>query len=181
MKLLEILNMMNILASMVYTFLIKKTGSGARAASKVGVSANEKLTEELHKPVMKKSKRIRVYTRFKDDICAADSAEMGSLSSKNRNVKYSLFVIDVFTKYAWVKPLKDKKDKRVLNAFIEIVKETNRKPNKLWFDQGREFYNKFMQEWLDNNDILMYSTNNEGKSAIAERFIKTLKAKIYKK
>ena len=102
MKLLEILNMMNILASMVYTFLIKKTGSGARAASKVGVSANEKLTEELHKPVMKKSKRIRVYTRFKDDICAADSAEMGSLSSKNRNVKYSLFVIDVFTKYAWL-------------------------------------------------------------------------------
>ena len=106
---------------------------------------------------------------------------MESLSSKNKNVKYLLCVIDVFTKYAWVKPLKDKKGKTVLNAFIEIVNESNRKPNKLWVDQGREFYNKLMQEWLDNNDILMYSTHNEGKSVISERFIKALKAKIYKK
>ena len=85
-----------------------------------------------------------------------------------------------FPKYTWVKPLKDKKGKTVLHAFIEIVNESNRKPNKLWVDQGREFYNKLMQEWLDNN-ILMYSTHNEGKSVIAERFIKTLKSKIYKK
>ena len=64
---------------------------------------------------------------------------------------------------------------------MEIVNESNRKPNKLWADQGREFYNKLMQEWLNNNDILMYSTHNEGKSVIAERFIKTLKSTIYKK
>ena len=82
----------------------------------------------------------------------------------------------VFTKYAWVKPLKNKEDKAVLNAFIEIVNEPNRKPNKLWVDQEREFYNKIVQEWLDNNDILMYSTHNEGKSVFAERFVKTLKA-----
>ena len=80
---------------------------------------------------------------------------MGSLSSKNKNVKYLLCVKDVFTKYSWVKTLKNKKDKTVLNAFIEIVNESNRKPNKLWVDQGREFYNKRMQEWLDNNDFLM--------------------------
>ena len=79
---------------------------------------------------------------------------MGSLSSKNRNVKYFLCVIDLFTKYAWITPLKEKKGKTVLNAFIEIVNESNRKPNKLWVDQGREFYNKLMQEWLDNNNIL---------------------------
>ena len=71
---------------------------------------------------------------------------MGSLSSKNKNFKYLLCVIDVFTKYSWVKPLKDKKGKTVLNAFIEIVNESNRKPNKLWIDQGREFYNKLIQE-----------------------------------
>ena len=82
----------------------------------------------------------------------------------------------VFTKYAWVKPLKNKEGKAVLNAFIEIVNEPNRKPNKLWVDQEREFYNKIMQEWLDNNDILMYSTHNEGKSVFAERFVKILKA-----
>ena len=80
-----------------------------------------------------------------------------------------------------VKPLKDKKDKIDLNAFINIVNESNRKQNNLWIDQRREFYNKRMQEWLDNNDILMYLTDNEGTSVIAERFIKTLKAKFYEK
>ena len=64
---------------------------------------------------------------------------MGSLSSKNKNVRYLLCVIDVFTKYAWVKSLKDKISKTILNAFIEIVNESNRKPNKLWVDQGRDF------------------------------------------
>ena len=93
---------------------------------------------------------------------------MESLPSKNKNVKYLFHVIDVFTKYAWVKHLKDKKGKTVLNAFIEIVNKSNHRPNKLWVDQGRKFY-KLMQEWLDNNDILMYSTHNEGKSVIAER------------
>ena len=83
--------------------------------------------------------------------------------------------------HAWVKPLKDNKGKTDLNAIIEIVNESNCKPNKLWVDQGREFYNKLMQEWLDNNDILVYSTHYEGKSVIAEKFIKTLKAKIYLK
>ena len=55
---------------------------------------------------------------------------MGSLSSKNKGIKYLLCIIDVFTKYAWVKPLKDKNDKTVLNAFMEILKESNCKPNK---------------------------------------------------
>ena len=85
------------------------------------------------------------------------------------------YVINVFTKYAWVKHLKDKKCKTVLNAFMEIVIEANLKLNKLWVDQGKEFCNKPVQERLDSNDILMYSTHNEGKSAIAEKFIKTLK------
>ena len=106
---------------------------------------------------------------------------MESLSSKNKNVKYLLCFIDVLTKYAGVKPLKDKKSKTVLNAFIEIVSDINHKPDKLWVNQGREFFNKLMQEWLENNDILMYSTHNEGKSVIAKRFIKILKAKIYNK
>ena len=106
---------------------------------------------------------------------------MESLSTKNRSVKYFLCVIDVFTRYAWIKSLKEKKGKTVLNAFIKIVNESNRKPNKLWVDQGREFYNKLMQEWLDNNDILLYLTHNEVKSVIGKRFTRTLKAKIYKK
>ena len=106
---------------------------------------------------------------------------MGLLSSENKNVKYLLWVTDILTKYAWVKPLKDKKSKTVLNAFIEIVNESNQKPNKLWVNQGREFYNKLMQEWLGNNNILMYCTHNEGKSVITKRFTKALKVKTYKK
>ena len=105
---------------------------------------------------------------------------MKSLSSKNKKINY-LCAIDVSTKYAWFKHLKYKKGKTVLNTFIEIVNESNRKPIKLWVDQGREFYNKRMQEWWGNNNILMYLTNNEDKWVIAERFIDILKSKLYKK
>ena len=123
---------------MVYKFFDKKTGSRA--------SVNAQLAEELQKPVIKKFERRKVYARFKDNIWAADLAEMGSLSSKNKNVKYFLFVIDVFIKYAWVKPLKDKEGNTALNAFIEIANESNRKPNKLRADQGKEFYNTLIQD-----------------------------------
>ena len=140
----------------------------------------KKLAQKLHKPVIKKYKKRKVNWRFKDNIWAADLAEKGSLSSQNKSFNYLLSVIDIFTKYTWVKTLKDKTGKTVLNAFIEIVNDSNHKPSKLWVDQGRELYNQLMQEWLDNN-ILMRSAYNEGKTVIAERFIKTLKAKIYKK
>ena len=100
-------------------------------ASQVGVIVDEQLGEELHKPVIKKFKKRKAYGAFKDNIWATYLAEMGSLSSKHQNVRYLLCVIDVFTKYAWIKSLKDKKDKTVLNAFIEILSESNRKPNKL--------------------------------------------------
>ena len=104
----------------------------------------------------------------------------GIIVFKEKNLKYLLCVIDIFTKYAWFKPTKDRKGKTFLNAFIEILNESNHKLNKLWVEQGREFYNELMQEWLDSNDILMFYTHNEGKSVIVERFIKTLKAKSYK-
>ena len=84
---------------MFYKLFDKKTGSRAIATSKVGVSVNEQLAEELHKPVTKKFKRRNVDARFKENICAADFAEMGSLCSKNKNVKYLLCVKDVFAKY----------------------------------------------------------------------------------
>ena len=139
------------------------------------------IAEELHKPVIKKLKRRKVYPRLKDNIWAADLAKMGSFSSENKNVKCLLCVIEVFTKYAWVKPLKDTQNNTILNAFINIVNKSNCKPNKLWIHQGREFYHKLIEEWLNNNNILMYSTHHEGKSVIAKSFIKTLKAKINKK
>ena len=90
-------------------FREKKAGSEAIATSNGGISVNQQLAWKLHKPVIKKFKRRKVYARFKDNISAEYLAEMELISSKNKNVKYLLCLIDVFTKYAWVKPLKDKK------------------------------------------------------------------------
>ena len=87
--------------------------------------------------------------------------------------------IDLFSKYAWVVPLKDKRGITIVNAFQKIISK-GRKPNKIWVDQGSEFYNKSFKDFLKINNIEMYSTYNEGKSVVAERFIRTLKSKIFK-
>ena len=86
----------------------------------------------------------------------------------------------MYSKYAFVIPLKDKKGISIVNAFNKIIKQSNRKPNKIWVDQGGEFYNNVFKKWLSDNDIIMYSTYNEGKPVVAERFIRTLKNKLYK-
>ena len=105
---------------------------------------------------------------------------MQSLSKKNKSIKYLLCAIDLFSKYAFVVPLKDKKGISTVNAFNKIIKQSNRKPNKIWVDQRGEFYNRVFTKWLSDNDIIMYSIFNEGKSVRAERFIRTLKNKLYK-
>ena len=92
----------------------------------------------------------------------------------------SKYNIDLFSKYAWVVPLKDKNGLTIVNAFQSILDSSKRKPNKIWVDQGSEFYNSSFKIWLKDNDIRMYSTYNEGKSVLAERFIRTLKNKIYR-
>ena len=76
--------------------------------------------------------------------------------------------------------MKEKKGISIVNAFNKIIKQSERKPNKIWVDHGGEFYNNVFKNWLSDNDIIMYSTYNEGKSAVAERFIRTLKNKLYK-
>ena len=85
----------------------------------------------------------------------------------------------MYSKYAWVFPLKDKKGISIVNAFQKIISK-ERKPNKIWVDQGSEFYNNSFKDFLKINNIEMYSTYNEGKSVVAERFIRTLKNKIFK-
>ena len=110
----------------------------------------------------------------------ADLADMQLLSRYNKGIRFLLCVIDIFSRYAWVVPLKDKKGISIAKAFQIILKQSNRKPNKIWVDKGYEFYNAFLKKWLRDNDIVMYSTHNEGKSVVAETFIKTLKSKIYK-
>ena len=105
---------------------------------------------------------------------------MQSLSKKNKGIKYLLCAIDLYSKYAFVVPLKDKKGISVTNGFNKIIKQSGRKPNKIWVDQRSEFYNHVFKRCLSRNNIIMYSTYNEGKSVVAERFIRTLKNKLYK-
>ena len=105
---------------------------------------------------------------------------MQSLSKYNKGIKYLLCAIDLFSKYAWVIPIKDKKWTSIVNAFKKILSDSNRKPNKIWVDQGTEFYNKPLKDFLKINNIEMYSTCIEKKSVVAERFIRTLRNKIFK-
>ena len=104
---------------------------------------------------------------------------MQSLSKYNKGIKQLLCAIDIFSKYAWVVPLKDKKGTSIVNTFQKIISE-GRKPNKKWVYQGSEFYNSSFKDFVKTKDIEMYSIYNEGKSAVAERFIRTLKNKIFK-
>ena len=138
------------------------------------------LADELHKPVIKKFNKRKVYSQFKDNIWGVDLADMQSLSKKNKGIKYLLCAIDLYRKYAFVVPLKDKKGISIVNAFDKIIKQSKRKPNKIWVDQGSEFYNNNFKKWLSDNNIIMYSTYNEGKSVVVERFIRTLRNKLYK-
>ena len=162
------------LASVVYKFFEKKSkGSGITNES------NYQLANELHKPIIKKSKKRKVYSSFRDNIWGLDLADMISLGKYNKGIKYLLCAIDLFSKYAWVIPLKDKKGTSIVNAFQKIISK-GRKPNKIWVDQGSEFYNQYFKDFLKINNIEMYSRFNEGKFVAAERFIRTLKNKIFK-
>ena len=105
---------------------------------------------------------------------------MQLISKFNNGFRFLLCVIDIYSKYAWVITLKDKKGVSVVNAFQSIIKKSNKKRKKIWVDKGSEFYNSHFKKWLKDNSLEMYSTPNEGKSVVAERFIRTIKNKIYK-
>ena len=169
------------LASMVYKFFDKKSkGSGAKHVNTKLTTQNQQLAEELHKPIIRKFEKRKVHAEFKDNIWGADLADMQLLSKYNKGIRFLLCVIDIFSEYAWVVPLKDKKGISIVKAFQIILKQSNsRKPNKICVDKGSEFYNAYFKKWLRDNDIVRYSAHNEGKYVVAEQFIRTLKSKIY--
>ena len=159
------------LASMIYKFSEKKLkGSGIKNE----IKENQQLANELHKPIITKSKKRKVYSSFKDNIWGVDLADMQLISKYNKGIRYLLCAIDFFGKYAFAVSLKDKKGVTITNAFQSIL------DNKKWVDQGSELYNNVFKKLLKDSDIGIFSTHNEGKSVTAERFIKTLKRKAYK-
>ena len=157
---------------MVFKFFDKKSkGAGLK---------NQQLADELHKPIIRKFKKRKVYSSFKDNVSGVELADMQFVSKYNKGIKYLLCAIDLFSKYAWVIPLKDKKGATITNAFQNTLNSSERKPNKIWVDQGSEFHKNHFKKWLKDNDISMYSTHNGGKSVVAEKFIRNLKNKICK-
>ena len=142
---------------MAYNFFHKKyKGSGLK---------NQQLADEFHKPITRKFKKRRVYCSFKDNVWGVDLADMQLISKYNKGIKYLLCVIDLFSEYAWVSPLKDKKGATSTNAFQKILDSSKRKPNKIWVGLSSGFYNNSFKELLKDNGISMYSI----------RFIRTLK------
>ena len=142
------------------------------------------LANELHKPIRRKFEKRRVIITGKnskspiDNTWTADLVDMQPYSRWNKGYKYLLTVLDVFSKYAWVIPIKDKKGETIKNAFKGII--INRKPTYLWTDKGKEFYNSTFEDYLKENGITLYSTQNEEKSSVIERFNRTLKGKMFK-
>ena len=143
------------LASMVYKFFDKKS-NGRGFATK----PNYQFANELHRQIIEKFKRRKVYSSFRDNICGVDLADMQSLSECNKPIKCLLCANDLFSKYVWVVPLKDKVAITIVNAFQKIISK-ERKSNKIWVDQVGEFYNKLFKRFLKINNIEMYSTYNE--------------------
>ena len=137
------------------------------------------LANELHKPVIKKFEKRKVIAYGIDDIWTTDLVDYSKFSKQNKHFKYLLVVIDVFSKFLWVRMLKTKTGLEVANAFREIFKE-GRKPGKIWSDKGTEFVNRIMSKLLKEENIELYHTENEEKSSIAERVNRTVKEKIAK-
>ena len=126
------------LASMLYKFFNKKSkGSGIKNE----IKENKQLANELHKPIIRKFRKRKVYSSFKDNIWGLDLADMELISKYDKGIRFLLCAIYLFSKYAFVVPLKDKKGTAIVNAFQGILNNSKRKPNKIRFDQGSEFYN----------------------------------------
>ena len=117
---------------MAYKFFDKKSAGGG---GNIPLEFNEQLAEELHIPIIRNFKKRTVYSGFKDNIWGADLADMQLISKFNKGFRFLLCVIDIFSKYAWVFPLKDKKGISIAGAFQKMLDDSNRKPNKLWVDK----------------------------------------------
>ena len=128
------------LASMVYKFFDKKSQGSGRSLSSASQLPNNKeniqLADELHEPIIKKIKKRKVYSSFRDNIWGVDLADMQLLSKFNKGFRFLLCVIDIVSKYTWVIPLKDKKGISIVNAFQKILDNSERKSNKIWVDKG---------------------------------------------
>ena len=133
----------------------------------------------LHKPARRKLPTIPVKVFTIDEQWTADLIEVINISKQNKGYKYLLTVVDVFSKYVWVEPIKNKTGQAVREAFEKILKQ-GRKPIHLQTDDGREFSNKTFQNLMTRYDINHFSTSGDTKASVVERFNRTLKQRMYR-
>ena len=140
------------LTSMVYKFFYKKSsriGRPLSSASRVAnneIKQNMQLADELHKPMIRKYKKRKVYSLFRDNIWGADLADMQLFSKFHKGFRFVLCIIDIYSKFSWVIPSRDKKGVSIVDAFQKLLKEFNRKPNKIWVDKGSKFYDNLFNK-----------------------------------
>ena len=156
----------------------QKLGLGVKKNAK-NLDTWEGLANELHKPIKRNFTKRRVIAHNVDDIWCSDLVDMQKLSKWNRGYKYLLMVLDLFSKYGWIVPLKTKTGLEVAKAFESLF--FSNKPKMLWVDKGKEYYNKNVLDLLAKDKIKVYSTENEEKSSVCERWNRTIKDKMYKR
>ena len=163
----------------------KPTTTSIRTPSKMSkqdsIKTKQQLpAKEVFSPQITKFRRERIIPLYKDETWSADLIDKSSLSKYNNNYKFILTVIDIFTKYAWDIPLKNKSGLSVTNGFKIVLGESpqggfeDRKPEKLWVDRASEFYNKTIKSLLKEYETELYSTYSDLKVVFIERFNKTL-------
>jgi hypothetical protein len=158
---------------------VKKDGKHQLTRSQVRSWLRSQDAYTLHRPVRYRYPRNRILVGGIDDQWQADLVDLSSISSHNDNNRYALVVVDVLSKYAWVRPVKTKTGPNVTAAMRSILDE-GRKPRKLQCDQGKEFYNSHFKHLMDSRGIKMFSTDSETKAAVVERLNRTLKEKMWR-
>ncbi len=158
---------------------VKKDGKFDISRAKIREWLMGQDTYTLHKPARRRFKRNRVIVGGIDELWQMDLADMQPLATENDGYRYLLVCIDVFSKFAWIIPLKNKTGPSLVEAF-ELILKSGRKPQKIQTDQGTEFFNRPFKALMKQEDIQLYNTYNETKASVVERLIRTLKTKMWR-
>ena len=134
----------------------------------------KQIAKELFSPVIKKFQRIQIQTHYNEECCSIDLIDRSSLAKYNKNYRFNFAIIDNHTKYAWAIPLKDKSGKSTTTAFKKLIEKEKRKPQNVWSDRGKEFYNQTFLHYSNEQNIQIYSTSSDLKAVFVERLDRTL-------
>lgn len=149
---------------------------GSRKAAEEWLKSQDAYT--LHRPARRKVKRNRIQVAGLDDQWESDLVDVQSIAKYNNNYRFLMTCVDTLSKYAFVIPLKNKTGDSIVTAFTKIFKE--RQPRKLRTDSGKEYLNKKVQQFLKSRGIIFFTSNNDTKCAVVERFNRTLRAKMWR-